>query len=726
VFLFLSFLAIMPGLSPSLSAQTNPLISPGFETGDLSGWTTSYGTRSVVAATTHSGSYSGKVGYGSSIAQTVTGLSPNTTYTFTSWFKVDTAGQVVYMGVNNHGGSSTSNYNNSTTYAQKTLTFTTGATNTSANIFVYQSGSGFAYCDDLVLSDGGGVNLLANPGFETGDLSGWTTSYGTRSVAVATTHSGSYSGKVGYGSSIAQTVTGLSPNTTYTFTSWLKVDTAGQVVYMGVNNHGGSSASNYNNSTTYAQKTLTFTTGAANTSANIFVYQSGSGSAYCDDLVLSDGTSDPTGTQASRIADCLQRFGTNTFSKLYVNGYPWSWGGSQGNYDSATTARAINYITAGSGLTMNIREYHRDSVGTPAIAITPLQKTWIRDVYQATNSPFTIAIAAGGGTADIPGIADIVQDSVSSGLNYVKWVEGLNEPNMDFGWGTVPVATTATVQTALFQQVAAVSPDIVIAGPSIVFSLPYPDGSLTSYLGASQAAIQTASDAANVHVYPPKSPNADDASNRGGTLANINTGFNNVLPGPVLNTEWHPTLYSNIHKTDPAYDAYWGPIYMVSSFIDFNWEANFWFALFDYNSVSMKCGLFATSDTTPYPVANAFRALYSLTGDHGADKLTFPAGRLDVTVSGLPTAPANSPRAGGRWALFESSAHTYFLLLWNEQNDISAATVPVTVTFNAHTMAKVEEFNITSGSQAAMQTLTNTNTVTVALDTSMRLLRITY
>ena len=33
-----------------------------------------------------------------------------------------------------------------------------------------------------------------------------------------------------------------------------------------------------------------------------------------------------------------------------------------------------------------------------------------------------------------------------------------------------------------------------------------------------------------------------------------------------------------------------------------------------------RCGLFATNDCNPYPVARAFRALYSLMEDHGSDK----------------------------------------------------------------------------------------------------------
>jgi hypothetical protein len=198
------------------------------------------------------------------------------------------------------------------------------------------------------------------------------------------------------------------------------------------------------------------------------------------------------------------------------------------------------------------------------------------------------------------------------------------------------------------------------------------------------------------------------------------------LPGKsVINSEFHPTYYSNIHKFDPGYDAYWGPIALLSATRDFDWQACFWFALFNYESSTAE-GLFVSSDADPKPVAQAFRALFQLTGDSGTNKLTFQPGKIDVTISGLPAAPNGAPYAGGRWALFENSAQQYFLMIWNEQNNTNAATVPVSVTFNSHNMAKVEEFNITSGSEIALQSLTNVHAMTVNLNTSLRLLRITY
>jgi len=568
-------------------------------------------------------------------------------------------------------------------------------------------------------------NLLVNPGFETGNSYGW----GSCTVVSSNAHSGTYCAQLGYYGGAEQTVYGLLTNTTYTMSGWLEESVAGQRVYLLAENYGAGQVNTSTTSTNYTNLTITFTTGATNTSALVGAFQVGSsGYAYCDDFVLTGPTNAASGsgtvtlTNASRIADCLQRFGVNTFSLLTNNGYAWSWGGSAGQYDYPTVGRAINYVTGGSGLTMNIREYHRDFGGTPAVAMTPLQETWIRGVYQATGSPFTIAIAAYGTSNDVPGIVSLVEDSVSSGLNYVKWVEGVNEPDM---YGPIASTDTANAQSLLFQQVHAITTNVTVMGPSIAVGLPYPDGWVTNYLGTNLTSVLGNSDANNLHVYPTESPNANDNSSRPGLLADFTTGYATVLPGkPAINTEWHPTLYSSTYKTNNTFDAYWGPIYFLSSVTDFKWQADFWFALYDY-APGMPCGLFVSSDADPKPVAKAFRALFQLTGDPGTNKTSFVPDQLSVTVSNLPAAPAGSAYAGGRCALFENSVGQFFLMIWNEQGTTNAATTPVTVTFNSNSVAKVEEFNITSGSETAVQSLTNLQTMTVNLDTSVRLLRIT-
>ncbi|MEZ4605699.1 MAG: S8 family serine peptidase [Deinococcales bacterium] len=90
---------------------------------------------------------SGQGGFG----QIVTGLRPNTTYTFGGYLKVD-SGQRAVIGVRNYGGSTKEVASTSTAWVWKELSFTTGSTSTSAEVYVWkQSTSGNAYADEFSL-----------------------------------------------------------------------------------------------------------------------------------------------------------------------------------------------------------------------------------------------------------------------------------------------------------------------------------------------------------------------------------------------------------------------------------------------------------------------------------------------------------------------------------------------------------------------------------------------
>lgn len=249
-----------------------------------------------------------------------------------------------------------------------------------------------------------GQNLV-NRGFESGSFSSWSASYGTYAINASEAWYGAYCASVASGSAVQQTLSGLTPNTAYTVSACVKVGAAGQRAYLGVLNYGGASVSQSTVAATYTRLSQSFTTGPSSTSATVFVYQSGTGFAYCDDFSVFRASSDLAGVSAGRIADVLERFGANVFSKVDYLGTPWAWGGSQGDYDATNTANAINYLTNNSGLTINLREYHQDVVG--GRALTPYQTSWMRNVYQATGSRFTLAIAAGGNSNAIPGMSTL-------------------------------------------------------------------------------------------------------------------------------------------------------------------------------------------------------------------------------------------------------------------------------------------------------------------------------
>jgi vibriolysin len=116
---------------------------------------------------------------------------------------------------------------------------------------------------------------VANPGFETGDTSGWTE---TGDVSVTSdSYTGSYGVSLNAANSwVEQVVTNLCGSTTYTVSCWGKAKSSAGV-YLGVKDYGGAEKTvKFKNPGSYVKKSVTFTTGADNTSATVFFIKSGS------------------------------------------------------------------------------------------------------------------------------------------------------------------------------------------------------------------------------------------------------------------------------------------------------------------------------------------------------------------------------------------------------------------------------------------------------------------
>lgn len=127
------------------------------------------------------------------------------------------------------------------------------------------------------------TNLLTNPGFESGTLSGWTCDSGTGSVVTSPVHSGTYALAGGATSSddaqCTQTVS-VQPNTAYTLSGFFE----GNYVYIGVT--GGVSTWTPSASS-WTQLSTSFTTSASQTSIQVFVHGwYAQGTYYADDLAL--------------------------------------------------------------------------------------------------------------------------------------------------------------------------------------------------------------------------------------------------------------------------------------------------------------------------------------------------------------------------------------------------------------------------------------------------------
>lgn len=133
---------------------------------------------------------------------------------------------------------------------------------------------------------GAATNLLTNPGFETGSLSGWTCS-SLDSVTTSPVHSGSHALKgAASNSDDAQCsqVVSVQPSSSYTLSGWVE----GNYVYIGDTGTGTSDTSNWTPSaTSWQQLSTSFTTGSSTASVTIYTHGwYAQGTYYADDLSL--------------------------------------------------------------------------------------------------------------------------------------------------------------------------------------------------------------------------------------------------------------------------------------------------------------------------------------------------------------------------------------------------------------------------------------------------------
>ncbi|MFB7992836.1 chitinase [Streptomyces sp. NPDC056002] len=208
------------------AADINVAKNAGFES-DLSNWTCSAGTGSVVGSPVHGGAKALK---GTPTAQDTAQCSqavavkPNSTYTLSSWVQ----GSYVYLGASGTGTTDVSTWTpGSSGWQQLSTTFTTGANTTSVTVYTHGwYGQSAYYADDVSVlgpdGGGGGGDPVVIPAVPAGLAAGTATSSSVdlswNPVSGATGYNVYRDGsKVASVSGASATVTGLAAATSYSF-----------------------------------------------------------------------------------------------------------------------------------------------------------------------------------------------------------------------------------------------------------------------------------------------------------------------------------------------------------------------------------------------------------------------------------------------------------------------------------------------------------------------------
>lgn len=130
-------------------------------------------------------------------------------------------------------------------------------------------------------------NLLSNPGFELGTAS-WTP--WNASAVAGNARSGANAARITGGpGSLEQTVTGLTPRTTYVLSAYVK--TSSGEIRVGAKSYGGPERYAASAAAGYTQTSVSFTTGADSTSAIVYLYKPGSrNTSFGDDFTLTEAS----------------------------------------------------------------------------------------------------------------------------------------------------------------------------------------------------------------------------------------------------------------------------------------------------------------------------------------------------------------------------------------------------------------------------------------------------
>jgi chitodextrinase len=261
------------------------------------------------------------------------------------------------------------------------------------------------------------ANLLSNPGFETGSLSGWSCTGGLGSVVSSPVHSGTKAlagaASASDNAKCTQTVA-VQPNTAYTLSGWVR----GNYVYLGVT--GGPSTWTPS-ATAYTQLSVSFTTGAAQTTAEIHLNGwYAQGTYYADDISL-DGPGGGGGgdTQAPTAPTNLRSTGKTSSSVSLA------WNASSDN--------------------VGVTGYDVYRGTTNVTTVTGTSAT-VSGLAASTSYSFTVrARDAAGNLSPASSAVSVTTDAGGGGGTGFKQAA----PYLYLGWGDPPSATSVMSATGI-------------------------------------------------------------------------------------------------------------------------------------------------------------------------------------------------------------------------------------------------------------------------------------
>ena len=259
------------------------------------------------------------------------------------------------------------------------------------------------------------ANLLTNPGFEAGGLSGWSCSGGSGSVVTSPVRAGSGAlagaATASNNARCGQTVT-VRPSTAYTLTAWVR----GNYVHLGVN---GGAATWTPSASAYTKLTVSFTTGASQTSAEVYLHGwYGQGTYYADDVSL-DGPGGGNDTQAPT-----------------VPGNPRVTGVSATSVSLAWNAASDNVGVTGYDV---IRE------GGATTSVTGTTAT-VTGLSPATRYTFTVRAKDAAGNTSPLSVA-VTATTAQGGGGGERFIQAA--PYLYLGWGNPPSATEVMRSTGV-------------------------------------------------------------------------------------------------------------------------------------------------------------------------------------------------------------------------------------------------------------------------------------